>query len=99
MTTATAMWIIALTVIIVWKIFTRGIDLSGLLQGDAADGSTYFSPGRVQLLVFTVLFAVHLLTQIMAHPRQFPPIPHEYLIALGASQAVYLGGKARAMLS
>ena len=98
-TTAMAAWIITLAAIIAWKILTRGIDLSGLFQGDAADGSTYFSPGRVQLLVFTVLFAVHLLTQIMAHPTQFPSIPHEYLVVLGGSQAIYLGGKARAMLS
>jgi hypothetical protein len=83
---------------VVWKLLTGGIELGQLLEGDQADGSTYFSPGRAQLLVFTVLFAVHLWVQVMAHPGEFPVIPREYLAVLGGSQAVYLVGKARAML-
>jgi hypothetical protein len=94
----TILWIASLLVILVWKLLTGAIDLGGLLEGDRADGSTYFSAGRVQLLVATTLFGLHLLMQVIANPTQFPSIPHEYLMVLGGSQGVYLLGKARAML-
>ena len=91
-------WVGALAIIILWKLLTGAIDLSELLQGDQAAGQSYFSPGRAQLLAFTVLFALQLLMQVMARPTEFPVIPHEFLLVLGGSQTVYLVGKARAML-
>ena len=97
-TTAITLWIAAITALMAWKLLTGSIDLRGLLQGDRADGGVYFSPGRVQLLIFTLLAAVHLLSQVATHPDRFPAIPHELLLVLGGSQLVYLGGKARAML-
>jgi len=84
--------------IVFLKLFTGKISLNGLLEGDRADGSTYFSPGRVQLLIATTLFAFQYLMQIVNNPAAFPPVPQELLVVLGGSQAVYLGGKARAML-
>jgi hypothetical protein len=84
--------------IVFWKLLTGGISLSGLLEGDRQDGDTYFSPGRVQLLMVTVLFALQYLFQILKNPAAFPPVPEELLVVLGGSQAVYLGGKAKAML-
>ena len=84
--------------IVFWRLLTGRISLNGLLEGDRADGSTYFSPGRVQLLIATILFAFYYLTQIVNKPSAFPPVPQELLVVLGGSQAVYLGGKARAML-
>ncbi len=84
--------------IVFWKLLTRGISLGGLLEGDRPEGDTYFSPGRVQLLMVTVLFALQYLLQILKNPAAFPPVPEALLVALGGSQAVYLGGKARAML-
>lgn len=95
---AAILWIGAIAAIVTWKLFTGAIDLRGLLQGDRADGGTYFSPGRAQLLVVTTLFSVHLVMQVMGQPSQFPKIPHELLAVLGGSQAAYLVGKARAML-
>jgi hypothetical protein len=89
---------VALCAIVMWALSTRTIDLSGLLHGDRASGESYFSPGRVQLLVVTSLFTVNLVAHIVADPSAFPPIPKELLAALGGSQLVYLGGKARAML-
>lgn len=89
---------IVLGTTVLWKLFTRTIDLSGLLQGDRADGETYFSPGRVQLLVVTILVSISMLAHVIANPSSFPPIPKEFLGVLGGSQLLYLGGKARAML-
>ena len=95
---AALVWLSALGAIVLWKLFTRAISLDGLLYGDRPDGETFFSPGRVQLLIATILLSVHLITQMMAHPTAFPKIPSEFLVALGGSHLVYLGGKARAML-
>jgi hypothetical protein len=87
--------------IVLWKLFTRGISLNGLLQGDsrtASGVSTAFSPGRAQLLAFTLLFAVYYLAQFIDHPSAFPNVPDAALAVLGGSQATYLGGKAYALL-
>ncbi len=92
--------------IVVWKLMTGGISLSGLLDGDIRDPgsadksgySTYASAGRAQALIFTVFAALYYLLQVMQNPREFPKLPHELVGALAGSQALYLGGKAQAML-
>ena len=87
--------------VVLWKLFTGGIGLSGLLDGDEADGATLttsFSPGRAQLLVFTVLSALYFLLQVLRNPGAFPNVPPALLVALGGSQAAYLGGKAYSLL-
>ncbi len=87
--------------IVFWKLFTRRISLSGLLQGDSREAAGYttaFSPGRAQLLTVTLLFAVYYLAQLVNNPSAFPHVPNAVLGALGSSQAIYLGGKAYALL-
>ena len=86
--------------IIFWKLFTRKINLSGLLQGDSREAGGYataFSPGRAQLLTFTLLFAVYYLAQVISNPKAFPKVPDAALAVLGGSQATYLGGKVYAL--
>ncbi len=88
--------------IILWKVATGGICLDYLLDGDArvANGagySTFFSPGRAQMLAFTVIFAANYLLQVIQDPSRFPDVPATVLVVLGGSQAVYLGGKAQAL--
>lgn len=95
---ALILWLGAIAMIVVWKLFTRSISLAGLLQGDRSNGETFFSPGRVQLLIATVLFVANMMSQVIADPTTLPVIRPELLLALGGSQAVYLGGKARSML-
>ncbi len=84
--------------VIVWKLLTCGISLQGLLAGDHRDGSTSFSPGRVQLLIFTLLLGMNYLLQVIQHPTGFPAIPESWLAALGGSHLAYLGGKTNAMI-
>jgi hypothetical protein len=84
--------------IVFWKVLTGGISLSGLLYGDRRDGGVEFSPGRVQLLIVTLTVGLYYLIQVIQNPTAFPDIPTSWLAALGGSQTVYLGGKARAML-
>jgi hypothetical protein len=88
--------------IVLWKLMTGGISLNYLLRGDArAPGGngrrTYFSAGRAQMLMTTVISAGYFLLQVIQDPTQFPDIPTPFLIALGGSQAIYLGGKAQAV--
>ncbi len=84
--------------IVFWKLLTRQIKLNGLLEGDQPDEKTHFSPGRVQLLIFTALFAVNYLAQVIRNPAEFPPVAEAWLAVLGGSSAVYAGGKAQSLL-
>ena len=84
--------------IVLWKILTSKIDLESLLSGDDANGATSFSPGRAQLLIFTLFVALQYLVQVIHNPTVFPQIPNYWVAALGGSQAVYLGGKAQSLL-
>jgi hypothetical protein len=90
--------------LIAWRLFTGEISLDFLLYGDRRDRtkrsgySAFFSPGRTQLLIATILTAGYYLLQLMHDPTTFPKIPVAWVVALGGSQAIYLGGKAQAML-
>jgi hypothetical protein len=90
--------------IVLWKLLTGGISLEQLLEGDvrdpnSADGySTSVSAGRTQLLASTLFVAGYYLLQVVQNPKEFPTLPTELVGALAGSQALYLGGKARAML-
>lgn len=72
-----------------WKLFQSG-SLAGLLR--SADGT--FSPGRVQLLVLTVMTALQYVLATLHDPSHLPAIPSALLMATGGSQTVYLGAKA-----
>jgi hypothetical protein len=90
--------------LIAWRLFTGEISLNCLLYGDRRDWrkpsgySAFFSPGRTQLLTVTILTAGYYLLQVIHDPTTFPKIPVAWVVALGGSQAIYLGGKAQSML-
>jgi hypothetical protein len=90
--------------LVLWKLLTGGISLEQLLEGDVPDPngtdgySTYVSAGRTQSLASTLFVAGYYLLQVVHNPKQFPTVPTELVGALAGSQALYLGGKARAML-
>ena len=70
---------------------THRINLAGLLA--VHDGTRETSPTRVQLLLFTVAYALYYLMQILHSPTGFPRIPHEILYLLGGSHSAYLVAK------
>ena len=84
--------------VIAWKLLTGSISLAYLFTGDQRDGSVRFSPGRVQILIFTVFIAMNYVFQVMQHPSGFPEIPQSWLAVLGGSHVTYLGGKTQAMI-
>jgi hypothetical protein len=90
--------------VIFWRLFTGEISLDGLLYGSRRDRSNdlgysaFFSPGRTQMLIVTIVTAGYYLLQVIHDPTTFPKIPVAWTVALGGSQAIYLGGKAQSML-
>ncbi len=92
--------------LVVWKLLTGGISLDQLLEGDigrangagGSDPGTYVSIGRAQSLAITAFAAVYYLLQVLQNPTQFPQLPASLINVLMGSQAVYLAGKAKAML-
>jgi hypothetical protein len=76
-------------VVTLWKILSTG-SFAGLLQ--SSDGSV--SPGRIQLLVLTVLTALQYLLTTIHDPTHLPAVPSNLVAALGGSQVIYLAAKA-----
>ena len=76
--------------VVIYRLVTGQINLSGLLT----DGETgNFSPGRLQLLAFTLAGALYYIYLAASNPGQLPQFPQELLFLFGGSQLVYLGGK------
>jgi hypothetical protein len=84
--------------VIAWRLFTGEIGMDYLLYGDRRDRTTFLSPGRTQLLIVTILTAGYYLLQVIHDPTTFPKIPVAWVVALGGSHAIYLGGKAQSLL-
>jgi hypothetical protein len=82
---------------IIWRLTRMRNPLYQLLSGDRADGTTYLSAGRIQLLIITILFSLRYLALFTRHPDTLPDLAPGYLWALGASQVLYLAGKAAAI--
>jgi hypothetical protein len=90
-----ALLLAALAACIFFQIVTRRINTSGLFYGRYSDGTQYFSPERVQLLLATLTGASYYFGLVLSqdHITQFPPVPKELLELLGGSHVLYLGGK------
>jgi hypothetical protein len=70
----------------------------GTLHSRKTEDTPYFSPERVQLLLMTLAAASYYLTQVFNNPilGTLPDVPSSWTTTLGASNALYLGGKALA---
>jgi hypothetical protein len=79
---------------ILMHLLTGSIEARNLLWGRRTDGTRYFSPERVQLLVGTIAIALqYLLTAAHTPSGEMPHIPDGALELLGVSNAIYLSGK------
>jgi len=89
-----------LAAIIAHRLVTGQINTTGLFYGTKKDGTKYFSPERVQLMVFTLGTAMFYLSSVTQNRTSgvLPDVPTETLVLLGGSHAIYLGGKAYMML-
>jgi hypothetical protein len=92
--------------IVFCKLANGSIVLEQLFEGDIrdknpenADGySSYVSAGRVQSFLVTVFVALYYLLQVIQNPTELQKLPADMIGALAGSHALYLGGKAQAML-
>lgn len=82
----------AMTAIIVYQLLVGHINTRGLLSEKTSAGLGAVSPARVQLLLFSLTFAVYLLSEIVK-THQFPQINTKWLVLLGGSHSVFLGAK------
>lgn len=87
----------ALMAVVAFQILTGRINTRGLLSEKTEKGVLAISPARLQLLLFTLAFAFYVLSQVVKS-RQFPEIETKWLLILGGSHSVYLGGKGLSLL-
>lgn len=83
-----------LAAIVGYKLMTGQINTRYLLYGTRPDGTRYFSPERVQLLVATLAVAGQYLLTASHASGSLPKLPGGTLELLGLSNSVYLSGKA-----
>ena len=88
--------------VVLWKVFTGEIALDRLFEGHIrkpnGQYTTYTSAGRVQVFWVTLYAAYYYLVQVIQNPTEFPTLPNGLIAVLAGSHALYLGGKAQAML-
>lgn len=89
------LFLTALITIIAFQLLTRRISTYNLFYGTRRGGNKYFSPERVQLLIFTLAAALDYFRSVMLsrHTGQFPPVPKGMLQLVASSNVVYLAGK------
>lgn len=87
-----------LLAIVLLGLLTGRINSDGLLAGKGP-GDSGVSPGRVQLLLFTLAFVFQFVSGVLQRPNTFPIISNTWIALMGASHAVYLGGKWNAAFS
>jgi len=93
-------FLVGLGAIIVYRLLTGEINTNYLLYGRKKGGGRYFSPERLQLLLFTLGTAMFYLNDVLQHRTSgiLPDVSPQTLALLGGSHALYLGGKAYMML-
>ena len=95
-------FLLALAGLIAIKLLGGEINTSGLfygrITGRKRGQDQYFSPERVQLLLFTLGAGLYYLTLVLNNPNPgtFPDIPQTWPAMVGGSNAIFLGGKAYA---
>ena len=83
--------------LVLYQLLTGKINTRGLLDDKLA--GRRLTPERLQLLVLTVGAATYYLLQVIGHPTYLPSLPQELLLALGGSNALYLGAKTFSLFS
>lgn len=89
-----------LAVIIAYRLLNGQINTRYLLYGTRKDGTKYFSPERVQLLLFTLGTAMFYLNDVLQNrgSGKLPDVSTQTLALLAGSHAIFLSGKAYMML-
>lgn len=88
-----------LIAIVAYRLLTNEINTRGLLRDKT--GGRAFSPGRLQMLIVTLVVAIYYLLIVFDSKGKgsLPDMPNEFLIMLGGSHVFYLGGKLYGLLA
>ncbi|MBI1755618.1 MAG: hypothetical protein HYR64_00745 [Fimbriimonas ginsengisoli] len=93
------LFLVALAGTIAIQLLTRRINAKGLFLGRRRDGTAFFNPLKVQLLIATVAIAMeYVMAAAQNHTGGMPKLPDPALYVLGLSNAAYLGGKGWTLL-
>lgn len=89
--------LLGLMLLVAYQLLTGKINAKEMLFDKETNN---ISPGRVQLLLFTLTGAIYYLSQVASNqnPGQLPHVPEELLWVLAGSNTVYLGGKTSSLL-
>src|SRR5262245_13638104 len=97
------LWVLA--ALVTYRMLTGKINTHGLLSDKAGGANDKSSPGnhspaRLQLLVITIGGALYYLLLVFTSTKrgEFPDVPNELLLGLGASHSFYLGTKLVSLL-
>ncbi len=89
--------LIGMALVLAYQMLTGRINVRGLFN-DREDGS--FSVSRVQLLVLSLVGIILFITRVAGSKTgTLPDVPQELLLAVGASNGVYLLVKGRRLLA
>ncbi|HLK68276.1 MAG TPA: hypothetical protein VKU19_32810 [Bryobacteraceae bacterium] len=85
----------AFAAVVAFQLLTGRINTRYLLWGTLANEKRYFSPERVQLLIFTLVTAFQIVQQVSENPSaaKLPEISQKWVALLASSHGVYLAGK------
>jgi hypothetical protein len=83
--------ITALMLVVGYQLLAGRINTKKLLFDKT---NNHRSPGRVQLLMLTLVGALSYLLMTVDDPKNLPEVPTELLLIMGGSNLVYLTGKA-----
>ncbi len=95
LSTETLLLLGAFWLVVAYQMLTGRINTRGMLS-DKKTGR--LSPSRIQVLVFTVGFALYFVSQLSENSPNLPEVPEEMLLLLFGSNAGYLGFKGNSFL-
>lgn len=97
-------FLVALTLVVAFQLLTGKINVGGLLlekTGYGAGGAVGYSPARLQMLLITLAGAFYLISKVLDNIHHgillFPNIDEKWLLLLGGSHSIYLGGKVNSL--
>jgi len=84
----------SLAFVVAYQLLTQRINMNGILLDKMMPR---FSPGRVQLLVLSLVGAWSYSLTVLENieSTKLPEVPEELLLIVGGSNLIYLGGKIR----
>jgi hypothetical protein len=91
----------ALALIVAFQLLTGKINMGGMLLEKTTSGVDGYSAARLQLLLVTLVGAFYLITEVINSIHQgsphFPTVDEKWLLLLGGSHSIYLGGKVNSL--